>query len=96
MQVANVEGTIVENQPPTQLEEEKSDYILASSVNVNKLAESEVKEAEKEQKLKKENAVKVLIFTAILLLIIIIIFSVSKKKISLCLRSYLMQFLKVN
>uniref|UniRef100_A0ABL0DHA2 Protein kinase domain-containing protein n=1 Tax=Rhodnius prolixus TaxID=13249 RepID=A0ABL0DHA2_RHOPR len=55
--VANVEGTIVENQPPTQLEEEKSDYILASSVNVNKLAESEVKEAEKEQKLKKENAV---------------------------------------
>lgn len=58
---ASVQEAVIEKPPPaTQHEEDKPEYILASTVNVNKLVESELKQAEKEQKLKKENAIKVI------------------------------------
>ncbi|KAK9500157.1 hypothetical protein O3M35_001471 [Rhynocoris fuscipes] len=53
-------ATTTGKQLPTPQTAEKSEFILASSVNVNKLIENELKESDKEQKLKKENAVKVI------------------------------------
>uniref|UniRef100_A0A069DXK0 Putative serine/threonine protein kinase n=1 Tax=Panstrongylus megistus TaxID=65343 RepID=A0A069DXK0_9HEMI len=57
---ASVQEAVIEKPSPTTQPEDKPEYILASTVNVNKLVESELKQSEKEQKLKKENAIKVI------------------------------------